>query len=100
MSAAYVVVEVKKTVIELSEPFILALAILILIIAAVLAILIYVIPATLDYLRKKARDEHRAELKRQREEAFEDFAQKAQYADFTKDVMAGRETFNSEKKQE
>ena len=86
--------------IELSEPFILALAILILICVAVLAILVMVIPATLEYLRKKARDEHRAELKRQRYEAFEEFAQKAQYADFTKDVMAGRETFNSEKKKE
>lgn len=86
--------------IELSESFILCLAILILIGAAVLAILVLVIPAILDYLKKKARDELRAECKRQRHEAFEEFAQKAQYADFTKDVMAGRETFSSEKREE
>jgi Tfp pilus assembly protein PilE len=85
-------------VIELSEPFILCLTILVLIGAAVLAILVLVIPAILDYLKKKARDELRAEQKRQRHEAFEEFAQKAQYADFTKDVMSGRETFNSEKR--
>lgn len=84
------------TAIELSEPFVL----LVVVMLCVVAFTVVLIPELLKHYRKvqKAETEaehtaQKAEQERQRLDAFNEIVHKAQLSDLAKDCIAGRETW-------